>query len=92
MTEMQTEQNPPAPRYDFGAVDPESGSVHADVVDLAEHGGHGIGVSSQHEQHRLGNAGRLGRAELPLPERRSCEQKERGAVISRPLVADHFLW
>lgn len=34
MREMQTGEDPPAPRYDAGAVDPKSGAVHADVVEL----------------------------------------------------------
>jgi 2-polyprenyl-3-methyl-5-hydroxy-6-metoxy-1,4-benzoquinol methylase len=34
MTETQTEQSSHAPRYDFDAIDIESGSVHADVVRL----------------------------------------------------------
>jgi 2-polyprenyl-3-methyl-5-hydroxy-6-metoxy-1,4-benzoquinol methylase len=35
MTDMQTEQGRPAPRYDFKTIDLDSGSVHADVVRLA---------------------------------------------------------
>ncbi len=38
MTEAQTDQSPPEPRYDFDGIDLESGSVHADVVQLVGSG------------------------------------------------------